>query len=54
MVIDTLLKSENAEFKIEKPELIDMKKVNAIFYFKDGTELNVLSDMELIIIKILI
>ena len=39
-----IVKSENAEFKIEKPELIDMKKVNANFYFKDGTELNVLSD----------
>ena len=39
-----IVKSEKAEFEIEKPELIDMKKVNAIFYFKDGTELNVISD----------
>ena len=37
------LKSEKAEFAKEKPEIIYMDDVNAVFYFKDGTELYVSS-----------
>ena len=41
-----ILKSEEAQFKIEKPELIKMKVMKAIFYFKDGTVLEVKGDFE--------
>ena len=35
------IKSEVADFKIENPELINMKVMSAVFYFKDGTILRV-------------
>ena len=38
------IKSEKANFEIDKPELINMKVMKAIFYFKDGTILNVIGD----------
>ena len=38
------IKSKYAEFEINKPELIDMKVMDAVFYFKDGTILNVTGD----------
>lgn len=38
-----ILKSKKAEFAKEKPELVYMNDVNAIFYFKDGTTLRVSS-----------
>lgn len=39
-----LLKSEEAYLDEKKPEIVFMKKVQANFYFKDGTNLNVWSD----------
>ena len=39
-----LLKAGQADFKTETPELINMKKVIAKFYLKDGTILTVISD----------
>ena len=36
--------SEKASFDVNKPELIDMKIMSAIFYFKDGTILRVRGD----------
>lgn len=39
-----VINSETANFKIESPELINMKIMNAIFYFKDGTILKVKGD----------
>ena len=39
-----VINSENANFEIENPELINMKIMNAIFYFKDGTILKVKGD----------
>ena len=39
-----LLKSDFATFEKDKPELIKMAGMNAIFYFKDGKELNVYGD----------
>ncbi|MFL2890042.1 MAG: LPS export ABC transporter periplasmic protein LptC [Pelagibacteraceae bacterium] len=39
-----LIKSEKAEFTIDKPELINMDIMNTTFYFKDGTILYVTSD----------
>tara|TARA_B100000965_G_C19558094_1_gene743181 strand:- start:745 stop:1338 length:594 start_codon:yes stop_codon:yes gene_type:complete len=38
------IKSEIADFEIEKPELINMKIMSVVFYFKDGTTLEVSSD----------
>ena len=38
------IKSEVAEFKVENPELINMKVMSAVFYFKDGTILRVRGD----------
>lgn len=38
------IESKYAEFAINKPELIDMKVMDAVFYFKDGTILNVIGD----------
>ena len=38
------IKSEIADFKVENPELINMKVMSAIFYFKDGTVLRVRGD----------
>ena len=38
------IKSEIADFKVENPELINMKVMSAIFYFKDGTILRVKGD----------
>ena len=38
------IKSEVAEFKVENPELINMKVMSAFFYFKDGTILKVRGD----------
>ena len=38
------IKSEVAEFKVENPELINMKVMSAVFYFKDGTILKVRGD----------
>ena len=37
-----LLKSDFATFEKDKPELIKMAGMNAIFYFKDGKELECL------------
>ena len=48
------IKSEIADFELETPELINMKIMSAIFYFKDGTILKVKGIMELITIKIII
>ena len=39
-----VLQAEKADFKTEKPELINMEKVLARFYLKDGTILVVESD----------
>ncbi len=39
-----ILKSEEAFLDELKPEIVYMKKVNATFYFKDNTNLYVLSD----------
>jgi hypothetical protein len=39
-----VIKSKNAEFDINKPELIDMKVMTAIFYFNDGSILTVSGD----------
>ncbi|MFL2888202.1 MAG: hypothetical protein CBD63_00470 [Candidatus Pelagibacter sp. TMED203] len=39
-----VIMSEMASFDIDKPELIDMKIMSAIFYFKDGTILKVKGD----------
>ncbi len=39
-----VIMSEKASFDITKPELIDMKIMSAIFYFKDGTVLRVKGD----------
>ena len=39
-----VITSEKADFELEKPELINMKIMNASFYFKDGTILKVKSD----------
>jgi len=39
-----LIKSENADFDVDKPELINMKVMQSIFYFKDGTTLYVTGD----------
>ena len=36
-----VIESEKAEFEIDKPELINMNIVKAIFYFKDGSILTV-------------
>ena len=38
------IKSEVADFKVENPELINMKVMSAFFYFKDGTILKVRGD----------
>ena len=38
------IKSERADFDIDNPSLIRMKIMNSIFYFKDGTILNVTGD----------
>ena len=39
-----VIMSEKASFDVNKPELIDMKIMSAIFYFKDGTILKVKGD----------
>ena len=39
-----VIMSEKASFDVNKPELIDMKIMSAIFYFKDGTILRVKGD----------
>ena len=39
-----VIRSEIADFDIDKPELINMKIMEAIFYFKDGTILKVQGD----------
>jgi len=39
-----LIKSETANFDANNPSLINMKIMNSIFYFKDGTTLNVTGD----------
>jgi len=39
-----VLNAEEADFKTETPELINMKKVLAKFYLKDNTVLTVISD----------
>ena len=39
-----LLKSEEAYFDELNPEIVYMKIVNAVFYFKDGTTLNIKAD----------
>ena len=39
-----LLKSEEAYFDELNPEIVYMKIVNAVFYFKDGTALNIKAD----------
>ena len=39
-----LIESEEAEFNEKSPELIDMKKMTAFFYFKDGTILKITGD----------
>ena len=38
------IRSEQAEFELDTPELINMKVMKATFYFKDGTILNVTGD----------
>ena len=38
------VRSEKANFKIDNPEIINMKVMSAIFYFKDGTVLKVKGD----------
>ena len=39
-----LLKSELATFNEDNPELIDMRGMHAIFYFRDGNILNIYGD----------
>ena len=39
-----VLRSESADFDLDKPELINMKIMTAFFYFKDGTVLKVEGD----------
>ena len=39
-----LIKSENADFDVDKPELINMKVMQSIFYFKDDTTLFITGD----------
>ena len=39
-----VIMSEKASFDVNKPELIDMKILSAIFYFKDGTIVRVKGD----------
>ena len=39
-----LLKAEKASLNEEKPEMVNMELVEATFYFKDGSILNVYSD----------
>jgi hypothetical protein len=39
-----ILKAEEAEFKTQTPDLVNMKKVRAKFYLKDNTILTVVSD----------
>lgn len=39
-----LIKSENADFDVDKPELINMKVMQSIFYFKDDTILYITGD----------
>ena len=39
-----LLKSKEATFSDESPEIVNMVGMNATFYFKDGKELNVYGD----------
>tara|TARA_E500000178_G_C16995977_1_gene743214 strand:+ start:1519 stop:2091 length:573 start_codon:yes stop_codon:yes gene_type:complete len=39
-----IIKSQNAEFELNTPELINMKIMNATFYFKDGKVLNIYGD----------
>lgn len=39
-----VIQSEYADFNLEKPELINMKIMKTIFYFKDGTILIVTGD----------
>ena len=39
-----IIKAEQAEFKTETPEIINMKVVFAKFYLKDNTILTVISD----------
>ena len=38
------VRSEVADFQIDNPEIINMKVMSAIFYFKDGTVLKVRGD----------
>ena len=39
-----VIQSEKASFEIDKPELIDMEVMHAIFYFKDGSVLKIWGD----------
>ena len=39
-----LIKSENADFDVDRPELINMKVMQSIFYFKDDTTLFITGD----------
>ena len=39
-----VIQSEKARFELDKPELIDMKVMHAIFYFKDGSILKIWGD----------
>lgn len=39
-----VIKSQEAEFEINKPELINMNEMTTIFYFNDGTILKVQGD----------
>ena len=39
-----LIKSENADFDVDRPELINMKVMQSIFYFKDDTTLYITGD----------
>ena len=39
-----VIQSEYADFNLEKPELINMKIMKTIFYFKDGTILIITGD----------
>ena len=39
-----VINSKIAEFEVEKPELINMRLMSAVFYFKDGTVLKVKGD----------
>ncbi len=38
------VRSEVADFKVDNPEIINMKIMSAVFYFKDGTILKVRGD----------